>query len=128
MAMCVALLIASEFLPVSLLTPIAADLHATEGLAGQAISVSGLFAVVTSLWIATLVNRVDRRPVLIGLSCAMLSSVLLIAAAPSFLVLMVARALLGITIGGFWALATATVMRLVPKALGVPAKEVVHLS
>ena len=53
MALCVALLIASEFMPVSLLTPIAHDLHATEGLAGQAISFSGLFAVVTSVLIAS---------------------------------------------------------------------------
>ena len=45
MTLCVAMLIASEFMPVSLLTPIAAELHATEGMAGQAISVSGLFAV-----------------------------------------------------------------------------------
>ncbi len=37
MSMCVALLIASEFMPVSLLTPIARDLHATDGMAGQAI-------------------------------------------------------------------------------------------
>ncbi len=33
-------LIASEFMPVSLLTPIAADFQITEGQAGQAISVS----------------------------------------------------------------------------------------
>lgn len=39
MTLCVAMLIASEFMPVSLLTPMAADLRATEGLAGQAISV-----------------------------------------------------------------------------------------
>ncbi|MFT8885961.1 MAG: MFS transporter, partial [Acetobacter papayae] len=42
-------LVASEFMPVSLLTPIAADLHISEGQAGQAISVSGAFAVRTSL-------------------------------------------------------------------------------
>jgi predicted MFS family arabinose efflux permease len=54
MALCVALLIASEFMPVSLLTPIAHDLGATEGMAGQAISISGLFAVATSVFIATL--------------------------------------------------------------------------
>ena len=53
MALCVSLLIASEFMPVSLLTPIAHDLGATEGMAGQAISISGLFAVATSLLIAT---------------------------------------------------------------------------
>lgn len=48
----------------------------------------------------------------------------MIAQAPNFAVLMVARALLGVVVGGFWSLATATVMRLVPadavpKALGV---------
>jgi predicted MFS family arabinose efflux permease len=123
MAMCVAVLIAAEFMPVSLLTPIASDLHASVGMAGQAISISGLFAVVTSLYIATFAARFDRRHVLIGLTAVMLLSLILIALAPSFFILMVARALLGIVIGGFWSLATATVMRLVsedavPKALG----------
>src|SRR4051812_26122204 len=47
LTLCVATLIASEFMPVSILTPIATDLHLTEGAAGQAISVSGLFAVLT---------------------------------------------------------------------------------
>jgi predicted MFS family arabinose efflux permease len=124
MAMCVAMLIASEFMPVSLLTPIASDLGATEGMAGQAISISGLFAVVTSLLIPTIASRFDRRHVLVALTAVMLASLLLIAAAPNFAVFMAARALLGITVGGFWALATATVMRLVPaeavpKALGI---------
>jgi predicted MFS family arabinose efflux permease len=124
MALCVAMLIASEFMPVSLLTPIARDLGATEGMAGQAISISGLFAVLTSLFIATIAGRIDRRHVLMGLTAVMLASLVLIALAPSFALLMLARALLGVVIGGFWALATATVMRLVPeqsvpKALGV---------
>jgi predicted MFS family arabinose efflux permease len=124
MAMCVTMLIAAEFMPVSLLTPIAADLHATQGMAGQAISISGLFAVVTSLLIATIASRFDRRHVLLALTGLMLASVVLIAAAPNFAVLMAARALLGIAIGGFWSLATATIMRLVPeesvpKALGL---------
>jgi predicted MFS family arabinose efflux permease len=124
MALCVALLIASEFMPVSLLTPIAHDLHATEGMAGQAISISGLFAVGTSLFIATIAGRLDRRYVLIGMTALMLCSLILIAVAPNFVMLMVARAILGVVIGGFWSLATATIMRLVPgpsvpKALGV---------
>jgi predicted MFS family arabinose efflux permease len=124
MAMCVTMLIASEFMPVSLLTPIAADLGATEGMAGQAISISGLFAVVTSLLIPTIASRFDRRYVLMALTAVMLASLLLIAGASNFGVFMAARALLGITIGGFWALSTATLMRLVPeesvsKALGV---------
>ncbi|APO96082.1 MFS transporter [Xanthomonas vesicatoria] len=124
MSLCVALLIASEFMPVSLLTPIAADLKASAGMAGQAISISGLFAVIASLLIAPLSSRLNRRHVLLGLSVVMLLSLLLIASAHSFGMLMAARALLGITIGGFWALSTATVMRImpehaVPKALGI---------
>jgi predicted MFS family arabinose efflux permease len=104
MTLCVALLIASEFMPVSLLTPIARDLGATEGMAGQAISISGLFAVATSLLIASAAGRLDRRHVLVGLTMAMVASLALIAAAPSFGFLMVARALLGIAIGGFWSM------------------------
>jgi predicted MFS family arabinose efflux permease len=115
MALCVAMLIAAEFMPVSLLTPIAADLGATQGSAGQAIAVSGLFAVVTSLLIPGVARRFDRRPLLMGLTVVMLLSLVVIAEAPNFAVLMVARALLGMVIGGFWALATATVMRLVPQ-------------
>lgn len=124
MTLCVALLIASEFMPVSLLTPIAHDLGATEGMAGQAISVSGLVAVVTSLLIATIASRFDRRHVLVALTACMGASLALIALAPNFAFLMVARALLGVTIGGFWSLSSATLMRLVPedvlpKAVGV---------
>lgn len=124
LSMCVAMLIAAEFMPVSLLTPIAQELGATEGQAGLAISISGLFAVLASLLIARISATLDRRHVLIGLTLVMLLSLCLIAISPSFWLLMVSRALLGIVIGGFWALATATVMRLVdqpsvPKALGL---------
>ena len=124
MALCVSMLVAAEFMPVSLLTPLARDLRATEGMAGQAISISGLFAVVASLLIATVAGRYNRRHVLLGLTGVMLASLILIAVAPNFLVLMIARALLGVVVGGFWSLATATVMRLVPeetvpKALGI---------
>ncbi len=114
MALCVALLIASEFMPVSLLTPIARDLGTTEGMAGQAISISGLFAIITCLFIASIAGRFNRRHLLMMLTGLMLVSLVVIAEAPNFAVFMVARALLGIVIGGFWSLATATVMRLVP--------------
>src|SRR5260370_31746038 len=78
MALCVAMLIASEFMPVSLLTPIAHDLGATEGMAGQAVSISGLFAVATRLFIATIAGRLHRRHVLMALTALRLSSLILI--------------------------------------------------
>jgi predicted MFS family arabinose efflux permease len=114
MALCVAVLIASEFMPVSLLTPIADGLGITEGRAGQAISVSGIFAVVTSLFIAGLVKNIDRKPVLLSFSLLLVVSGLIVAFAPNYAVLMIGRALLGVAIGGFWSMSTAIVMRLVP--------------
>ncbi len=115
LTLCVSTLIASEFMPVSLLTPIASNLRVTEGAAGQAISISGLFAVVTSLGIATLSRGIDRRALLLGLTALMLLSGATVALAPTYAVLMVGRALLGIVIGGFWSMTTATVMRLMPE-------------
>jgi predicted MFS family arabinose efflux permease len=115
LTLCVSTLIASEFMPVSLLTPIASDLHLTEGHAGQAISVSGAFAVLTSLLISAATQGVDRRKVLLSLTLLMAASGLIVAFAPNFAVLMGGRALLGVVIGGFWSMSAATVMRLVPE-------------
>lgn len=114
MALCVAMLIASEFMPVSLLTPMAEGLHATEGQTGQAISISGLFAVVASMLVTTAAGTLNRKWVLVAMTAFMLVSLVLVAAAPNFSTLMLGRALLGVCIGGFWALATAVIMRLVP--------------
>lgn len=116
MALCVALLIASEFMPASLLTPMAEGLGASVGQTGQAISISGLFAVIASLGVSTVAGRLNRKWVLVGLTGLMGASLVLVAAAPNFEVLMVGRALLGLCIGGFWALATSVIMRLVPAA------------
>ena len=116
MALCVAILIASEFMPVSLLTPMAHGLGASEGQTGQAISISGLFAIAASLLVTTAAGRLNRKWVLVAMTALMLLSLALVAAAPNFTVLMLGRALLGVCIGGFWALATAVIMRLVPGA------------
>lgn len=107
-------LVASEFMPVSLLTPIATDLQISEGQAGQSISVSGLFALLTSLVIASVAARVDRKRLLLSLTLLMLVSGTLVAFAPNYTLFMAGRALIGVAIGGFWALSAATAMRLVP--------------
>ncbi|WP_297023190.1 MFS transporter [Thalassospira sp.] len=124
MSLCVFALIASEFMPVSLLTPMASDLAISEGQAGQAVSISGLFAVLTSLSISALTRNVDRKVVILALTIAMIVSGAIVAVAPTFEFLMVGRALLGVVIGGFWSMSAAIVMRLVsarsvPRALAV---------
>jgi len=107
-------LVASEFMPVSLLTPIAADLRISEGQAGQAIAVSGAFALLTSLLISTLAGRLDRKALLLGLTLLMIVSGTIAAFAPNYPVFMIGRAFIGVAIGGFWSMSAATAMRLVP--------------
>lgn len=117
MTLCAFVLIASEFMPVSLLTPIALDLRLTEGQAGQAISIPGLLAVLATLFVTTLTGALDRRLVPLAMTLPLAVSGTLVALAPGFLMLMIGRALLGVAIGGFWSLNTAILTRLLPTAL-----------
>ncbi|RFS96891.1 MFS transporter [Klebsiella aerogenes] len=114
MTLCVFALIASEFMPVSLLTSMAQSLNVTEGMAGQGIAISGAFAVVTSLFISRLAGTLNRKKLLLGLTCIMALSGGVIAMAPNYLTYMTGRALIGIVVGGFWSMSAATAMRLVP--------------
>lgn len=115
MTLCVFVLIASEFMPVSLLTPIARDLGVTEGLAGQGIAISGALAVLTSLSLSQLAGKMNRKYLLLGMTMLMAISGTIIACATGYLVYMAGRALVGIAIGGFWSMSAATALRLVPQ-------------
>lgn len=115
MTLCVFVLIASEFMPVSLLTSIAADLRVSEGLAGQGIAISGALAVLTSLSLSTLAGNLNRKYLLLGMTALMALSATMVALSPSYLIYMTGRALIGIAIGGFWSMSAATALRLVPR-------------
>ncbi|RCK53578.1 major facilitator transporter [Thalassospira profundimaris] len=110
-------LVTAEFLPASLLTPMAHDLSISEALAGQAVSATAIVAMITCLLIATLTRRFDRRHVLLGFSVLLIASNILVAIAPNLSFLLMGRVLLGIALGGFWTMAAAIVMRLVPEHL-----------
>lgn len=109
-------LVTAEFLPASLLTPMAASLGVTEGLAGQAVTATAIVAMVTSLLISTATRNIDRRWVLVGFSVLLILSNLLVVFAPNLAAVIAGRVLLGIAIGGFWTMSAATAMRLVPEA------------
>ncbi|ELQ6038161.1 MFS transporter [Cronobacter sakazakii] len=115
MTLCAFALVASEFMPVSLLTPVSQDLGVSEGLAGQGIAISGALAVLTSLFLSRLAGNLNRKTLLLGLTLLMALSGGVIALAPDYLTYMAGRALIGVAIGGFWSLSTATAIRLVPR-------------
>ncbi len=112
-------MVTSEFLPISLLTPMADDLNVSVGAAGQAVTTTAVVAGVAALFTAIVTRKIDRRHVLAGLTVLLIASGLIAATASSYLPLLVARVLLGVGLGGFWSMAGATALRLVP-ARSVP--------
>src|SRR3981189_2646745 len=115
-ALGVAGLIIAEFLPAGMLTPMASDLGITEGVAGQAVTATSVFAVLTSLLLAVVTPTLNRRHVLLSLSVLLVCSNFLVAYAASFPILLIGRVLLGIALGGFLSMAAATAARLGPAA------------
>lgn len=110
-------LVTAEFLPASLLTAMANDLGVTDGAAGQAVTATALVGAVAAPSIPLLTRRLDRKTVMLALTALLVLSNALAATADSLAVLLVARVMLGIALGGFWSMSAALAMRLVPEAL-----------
>lgn len=106
-------LILAEFLPASLLPRIAEDLDVSTGAAGQAVSVTAFAGAASALLISVMLPRADRRRVMVGLTLLAVASNIIVAVAPNLVILLLARVLLGVALGGFWAMATAVASNLV---------------
>jgi len=116
MTLCVFALIASEFMPVSLLTPISTDLRVSEGWVGYGIAISGAFAVLTSLSITSIAGSLNRKTLLLTMTALMGVSGVIVALSTNYVTYMIGRALVGVVVGGFWSMSAAVAMRLVPAA------------
>ena len=118
-------LVTTEFLPVGLLPAIAAELGVTEGVAGMLVTVPGIVAALAAVLVTVGVGKADRRYVIWGLTATMMLSNALVALSHSFPLILVGRALLGIGVGGFWAIGPALSTRLVSPEAATRATAVV---
>lgn len=107
-------LMTSELLPVGLLTPVGDALGVSEGRAALMVIVPGLVAAVSAPLVTVATGRFDRRLVLALLIGLMGAANLASALATGFAVVLAARFLIGVSVGGFWALAGGIALRLVP--------------
>ena len=110
-------LVTAEFLPASLLTPIAADLGISDGAAGQAVTATAIIGAFAGVLMPIVTRSFDRRLVMWSLTLTLVVSSVLAATATGLAMLLAARLLLGIGIGGFWSMMAAMAMRLVPSQL-----------
>ena len=108
--------VTSEFLPVGLLTRIAADLGVTAGEAGQMVTMPGILGAIAAPLLTVAAGRLDRRLVLCLLTALAIVSNVIVAMAPNLTLLLAGRILLGISIGGFWSFAVSLGLRLVHTA------------
>lgn len=106
--------VTSEMLPVGLLTPMAAALAVSEGTAGQTLTITGVVAAVSAPLVVPALGRLDRRPVLVVLMGLLALANLVAAWSPAFGVLVAARVLVGVAMGGVWSVAAGLAVRLVP--------------
>lgn len=106
-------LMMASFLPSGLLTPMAATLNVSEGLVAQTVTVTSIFGLFASLSNSYITRNINRKFVLVFHSIMTFVSCFLMPLTESFYMIMFGRALLGIAIGGYWAMATAVAFRLV---------------
>ncbi|MEV4350107.1 MFS transporter [Actinoplanes sp. NPDC049596] len=106
-------LVLSEFIAVAVLPSIASGLGVTDGDAGLAVVLPGLVAAIAAPGAVLVAGRLDRRTLLCGLTVLLALSNILAGLAPTFPVLLIARALLGVAVGAFWTIGVAVGPRLV---------------
>ncbi|MET0266834.1 MAG: MFS transporter [Duganella sp.] len=118
-------LVTTEFLPVGLLPSIAAELGVSKGTAGMMVTLPGIVAAFAAILVTIAIGKTDRRYVIAGLTATLVVSNLLVAWSDSFAVILCARALLGVGVGGFWAIGGAIATRLVAAPYAARAMSVV---
>lgn len=108
--------VTSEFLPIGLLTNIAGGLKISAGTAGLMVSIPGIVAAIAAPLMMIFAGKVDRRTLVLALIALLAGSNGIAAIAPNFTVMLFARVLFGISLGGFWTIAVTLGGRLVPKS------------
>jgi predicted MFS family arabinose efflux permease len=107
-------IVTTEILPIGLLTSIGAGFDVSDGRAGLMMTMPGFLAAVAAPLVTVTTARLDRRAMLCALILLLAIANLLAAAATDYWLLLVSRALVGVTIGGFWSIGAGLASRLVP--------------
>lgn len=105
--------VTTEMLPVGLLTPVAAEFRVPQAYVSLMLTIPALVAALCSPLIILFTGRVNRRYLLMTLMLLLMVANICAATATHFSVLVAARIIVGLSIGGIWAIAGGIAVRLV---------------
>ncbi|MFM0439443.1 MFS transporter [Paraburkholderia strydomiana] len=108
-------LVVTEFLPVGLLPGIIRGFGVSEGAAGLTVTATAALGFIAAPITALTVGKLDRRTVLLALTALVVASGVMSTIATNFTVLLVARMILGIGVGGFWTVSITAAAKLAGK-------------
>ncbi|WP_406453539.1 MFS transporter [Streptomyces sp. NBC_00876] len=117
--------VTTEILPIGLLTPIGADFGVADGTAGLMMTMPGVLAALAAPVVTVATARADRRLMLCAFVLLLALADFLTAAATDYRLVLAARVLVGITIGGFWSIGAGLAGRLVRPAAAARATAVI---
>ncbi|MEN3616236.1 MFS transporter, partial [Plantactinospora sp. ZYX-F-223] len=114
-------IVMTETLPAGLLPKIADGLHVPLGLAGLTVLVPGFAAAVSAPLFFLGSGRFNRRSIILVLGLTVLLSNVVVAVAPNFVLVLIARMLFGATLGAFWTVVSPVGPKLVGPTGGTRA-------
>jgi predicted MFS family arabinose efflux permease len=106
-------LVFSELIPVGLLSDISGHLGVSIGTGGLMVVVPAVTAAVAAPLLTLCSAGLERRRVLVGLSALVVVSDVIGGIAPGIGVMLAARAVLGVCVGGFWVFGAGAAITLV---------------
>ncbi|MEV6904799.1 MFS transporter [Amycolatopsis sp. NPDC051372] len=115
------IIVMTETMPVGLLPRIADGLHISLGLAGLMVLVPGFSAAVSAPLFFLGSGRFNRRSVILVLGLTVLASNAVVAVAPNFALVLIARMFFGATLGAFWTVVSPVGPKLVGPSGGTRA-------
>jgi MFS transporter, DHA1 family, L-arabinose/isopropyl-beta-D-thiogalactopyranoside export protein len=105
----------SEFMPIALLTDMAADLGVTESVAGIVITVYAWSVMVLSLPLMMFASRFPLKRVLLCVICVFLAGQAVTVLSGSYAMLVTGRVVVAAAHAVFWSIASPIAVRLVPQ-------------
>jgi predicted MFS family arabinose efflux permease len=115
------IIVMTETLPVGLLPQISDGLHVSLSLAGLMVLVPGFSAAVSAPLFFLGSGRFNQRSIILVLGLTVLLSNGVVAIAPNFILVLIARMVFGATLGAFWTVVSPVGPKLVGSAHGTRA-------